>query len=338
MISELKIKFIALTFAILAGLLLLSGFSNAAQAQSTSQVTIVGIPPVLPSPFATDIENSFVTGQYQIIFNYTSFSAVPVDFIFDFTVLKGGQEIIAISSLPAPFTPGTYVFTSFFEELIFPQGANDVFQQLEGSIRNQIIQTGTVPEGSYSIRINARPVSQPNLVTIAGNAHFMVQYPSPPIPVSPANGSNVIMDIPIFAWTPVVNNAGIQMEYEFLLVEVIPGQSHLQAINSNQEIALVTLMGNTTLPYTPDFLPLEENTEYAWQITARDAMGNVPLQNQGKTEIYTFTYKAAQDEDEMLAGFTLENINLIPQFAALNDLGELTITEFPTFYQLDGFA
>jgi large repetitive protein len=339
MISKLKIRFIALAFALLAGLSLLTGFSTVAMAQSTSQVTIVGIPPVLPSPFAVDIENSFVTGQYQIIFNYTSFNPAPADFIFDFTVLKGGQEIIAISSLPSPFTPGTYIFTSFFEELIFPQGANDVFQQLDGDIRNQIIQTGTVPEGSYSIRINARAANQPNIVSIAGIAHFLVQYPSPPIPVSPANGSNVLMDVPIFAWTPVVNTAGILMEYEFLLVEVIPGQSHLQAINSNQEIALVTLVGNTTLIYTPDFLPLEENTEYAWQITARDATGNVPLQNQGKTEIYTFTYKAAEDEGDLIADFSVvEEITLIPQFAALSGIAELTVTEYPVYYQLDGLA
>lgn len=339
MISVFKIKCITFLTALMAVFMLLAGLSKHVQAQSTSQVTIVGIPPVLPSPFASDIENSFVSGQYQIIFNYTSFSPSPVDFIFDFTVLKEGQEIISISSLPAPFAPGTYIFTSFFEELIFPQGANDVFQQLEGSIRNQIIQTGTVPEGNYTIRINARSANQANIVAIAGNAHFSVQYPSPPILVAPANGSNLLMDIPIFAWTPVVNTAGIQMEYEFLLVEVNPGQSSLQAINSNREVALETVMGNTTLIYTPDFLPLEENTEYAWQITAKDAMGNVPLQNQGKTDIYTFTYKAAQDDDELIADFSLlENINLIPQFAALNDLGELEIEEFPTYYQLNGNA
>jgi|GEM_PF-3402415 len=340
MISIFTFKSVLTNAAFLFGILIvLQGYSDRAHAQSTSQVTIVGIPPMLPSPFAEDIENSFVTGQYQIIFNYTSFSSVPVDFIFDFTVLKGGQEIIEISSLSAPFTPGTYVFTSFFEELIFPQGANDIFQQLDGDIRNQIIQTGTVPEGSYTIRINARAASQPNIISIAGNAHFSVQYPSPPIPVSPSNGSNVLMDVPIFAWTPVVNTASIQMEYEFLLVEINPGQSPLQAINGNREVAIETLMGNTTLIYTPDFLPLEENTEYGWQITARDAMGNVPLQNQGKTEIYTFTYKAADDEGDLIADFSLvEEITIIPQFATLTGLGELTVTEFSTYYQLDGLA
>lgn len=339
MISDSTFRSVFKSLLIILGLLSMQVVSaDRLQGQSTSQVTIVGIPPVLPSPFAEDIENSFVTGQYQIIFNYTSFSSAPVDFIFDFSVLKEGQAIIEISSLPAPFTPGTYIFTNFFEELIFPQGADDLFQQLDGSIRNQIIQTGTVPEGSYSIRINARAANQSAVVPIPGIAHFSIQYPSPPIPVSPANGSNVLMDVPIFAWTPVVNTAGIQLEYEFLLVEILPGQSALQAINSNIDIALETLIGSTTLLYTPNFLPLEENTEYAWQITARDVMGNVPLQNQGKTEIYTFTYRAAEDEDELIAGFTLENINLIPQFAALNDLGELTVTDFPTYYELNGFA
>src|SRR5690625_5690458 len=73
-------------------LLCLCSVLNIAAAQSTSQVTIVGIPPVLPSPYADDIETSFVTGQYQIIFNYTSFSNTPAEFAFRFEVLKRSEE------------------------------------------------------------------------------------------------------------------------------------------------------------------------------------------------------------------------------------------------------
>lgn len=316
------------------------GSSHTLHAQSSSQVTIVGIPPILPTPFANDLENSFVTGQYQIIFNYTSFSQQPVDFVFDFQVFQSNRRLISVQSLPSSFTPGTYVFTSFFEELFFTQGADDVFRQLDGSIRNQIIQTGTLPEGEYSIVIEARPATaQTNIAALPGAANFSVRYPQPPIPVSPPNGANVTLDTPVFSWTPVVNTAGIQMSYDFLLVEVLPGQSPLQAINSNREHALETLVGNTTLPYTLQYLPLEPGAEYAWQITASDVMGNVPLQNNGKTEIQTFTYLSDEPGEELIADVSLvEDITLIPGFATLTGVGNLSATETASSYILNGEA
>ncbi|WP_234567711.1 hypothetical protein [Rhodohalobacter sp. 614A] len=310
---------------------------NQVFAQSSSQVTIVGIPPILSSPYAEDIESSFVTGEYQVIFNYTSFTSQPGDFVFDFTVSKNNRTIIEIESLPRAFTPGTYVFTSFFEELIFPQSADDVYRQLDSEIQNQIIQTGTIPEGQYTIRIEARPAASSNIAAIPGIANFSVQYPSPPILVSPPNGSIVTMDVPIFAWTPVVNTAGIQLEYDFLLVEVLGGQTPLQAINSNRAHAQTTMTGITTLPYTPEFLPLDEGAEYAWQITASDAIGNVPLQNEGLTEIRTFIFQnPMQIPDGDIA--LLDEITLIPQFATLSDVSSLSITENPGNYELNGQA
>ncbi|NBC64079.1 MAG: hypothetical protein GVY07_00275, partial [Bacteroidetes bacterium] len=310
---------------------------NTVQAQSSSQVTIVGIPPILPSPYAEDLENSFVTGQYQVIFNYTSFTSQPVDFVFDFTVSKNNRPIVEIESLPQAFSPGTYVFTSFFEELIFPQSADDVFRQLDSEIQNQIIQTGTIPEGEYRIQIEARAATSSNIATIPGLANFSVRYPSPPILVSPPNGSNVTVDVPIFAWTPVVSTAGIQMEYEFLLVEVLDGQTPLQALNSNRAHTQTILNGNTTLPHTPEFLPLEEGSEYAWQITAGDAMGSIPFQNEGFTEIRSFTYRDQSDlPTEDLA--QLEEIPVIPQFATLTDLYPLSVTENPDSYEFNGPA
>src|SRR5690625_5976577 len=127
--------------------------------------------------------------------------------------------------MPDPLIPATYVFTSFIEDLFFPQGANDLLQQLEGDLQNQIVQTGTLPEANYTIRATARPVSRTDIVQITGNEHFAVRYPSPPILVSPQNGSEITMDIPIFAWTPVVNTMGLHIEYEYLLVDIMQGQT-----------------------------------------------------------------------------------------------------------------
>jgi len=245
--------------------------------QNSSQVSITGIPSILPTPFADDLENNFISGQYQISFTYTSQFNQPVDFIFDFVVRKDGRAIIDLQSEPRAFTPGTYVFINFFEELIFPQTSNDVLRGLPRDIQNQLVQTGVIPEGRYTIEIEARPARAGQISVIPGIANFSVRYPPPPRLVSPSRGSNVTLDVPVFSWTPVVALRGRQIAYDFLLVEVFEGQTPLQAISGNRAIAEETLINETTLPYTIQFLPLEPGRQYAWQVTANDAIQEIPF-------------------------------------------------------------
>lgn len=323
-----------------AGILILILGSSAVLAQSSTQINIVGIPPVLTSPFADDIETNFTTGQYQVIFNYSSFNNLPVDFVFNFVLLKNNRPIVDITSAPRAFTPGSYVFTSFFEENEFRQTPNEIIASLDRVLRNQVIQSGAIPEGNYSIEITARPFSQQTGITpIPGRSMFSVRYPPPPILVSVPNGANLTFDTPTFSWTPVVSSMGGMYEYEFLMVEMFEGQTPLQAINSNREHVLAVLTGQTTLPYTLEYLPLEEGMRYAWQVKAKDAVGNTPLQNDGESEIYTFTFRDRSAIDrgrEQIAD--LEQIILIPGFAELSEFGQLDVEETATSYILNGEA
>ncbi len=121
-----------------------------------------------------------------------------------------------------------------------------------------MIQSGSMPEGNYALEIKARPFTgSSGINSIQGLSIFSVRYPQPPILISIQNNANVNIDSPTFSWTPVVSSMGGMFEYEFLLVEVFNRQSPLQAINSNREHAAVTLSGQTTLPYTLEYLPLE---------------------------------------------------------------------------------
>lgn len=304
-------------------------------AQSSTQINIIGVPPALTTPFADDIENSFRTGQYQIIFNYTSFTSLPVDFVFDFVLYRNNRPIVDITSAPRAFTPGSYVFTSFFEENQFRETPNDIIAALDSQLRNQVVQSGAMPEGNYTIEITARPFSQQSGITpIPGRTNFSVRYPPPPILVSVPDGANLTFETPTFSWTPVVSSMGGTFEYEFLLVELFEGQTPLQAINSNRAHASETLVGRTTLPYTLEYLPLEEGMEYAWQVRARDVMGNAPLQNDGESEINTFRFRDKGDIEDLMV--SLESISLVPNFVELIDLDQVDVEETPTSYILNG--
>ncbi|MEX0662970.1 MAG: hypothetical protein WEA58_06300 [Balneolaceae bacterium] len=314
--------------------------NSALLAQSSTQVNVIGVPPVLTSPFADDIENGFRTGQYQIIFNYSSFNNQPVDFVFDFVLLKNNRAIVDITSAPRAFAPGSYVFTSFFEENEFRETPNEIIASLDRELQNQVVQSGAIPEGNYTIEITARSFSQQTGITpIPGRSLFSVRYPPPPILVSVPDEANVTFENPTFSWTPVVSSQGGMFEYEFLLVEMFEGQTALQAVNSNREYVLEVLTGQTTFPYTLEYLPLEEGKRYAWQVKASDVTGDLPLQNDGESEIYTFTYRDKRTLDrtrEQIAD--LEKIDIIPGFAELTGFDQLDVEETRTSYILNGNA
>lgn len=323
------------------GFIVLFSMLNAgkAVAQSSTQVTIIGVPPVLSTPFTDDIRNNFENGQYQVILNYSGFSTVPVDFVFDFALSRNGRELVRITSAPIAFTPGSYIFSSFFQEIQFRETADDILNSLDSELTNQLIQTGAVPEGNYTVEITARPFTQQSgIIAIPGRAMFSVRYPTPPILVSIPDGANVTFDTPTFSWTPVVSSIGGTFEYDILLVEVYPEQTPLQALNSNRAHMQETLVAQTVLPYTLQYLPLEEGATYAWRVTARDAFGRIPLQNEGESDIYTFTYRDETDEPLITDLEELESITLVPGFAELVGLERLEVTETGSYYELNGIA
>ncbi|TVR34623.1 MAG: hypothetical protein EA390_02755 [Balneolaceae bacterium] len=340
MISELRS--ISKTFSLACLAVVMTGFffADTVKAQSSSQVNIIGIPPILSSPLADDLEQNFRSGQYQVIFNYSSFTSQPVDFEFDFVLTRNNRTLVELTSVPRPFTPGSYIFSNFFEEIQFRESANEILNRLDRDLRNQVVQSGNIPEGNYSLEITARPFTQQTgIAAIPGRALFSVRYPTPPILVSVPDGANVTTDAPTFSWTPVVSTLGGAFEYEFLMVEVHRGQTPLQAINSNREHLFTTFVGQTVLPYTLEYLPLEEGATYAWRVTARDVMGQMPLQNDGESEIYTFTYRDRRAMEQLAEDIReLREIHIVPGFATLSGFENVEVEETANTYILSGPA
>lgn len=320
----------------LALFFLMVSWNAGAFAQETSNVDIIGIPGTLPNPLIDEFQSNFDLGIYQVQFTYSG-SMAPREFEFHLTVIKNGRTLLNEVSDPQMFEPGTHFLAPFFEEVSFPISVEDVLDSFDSSLQNQIIQTGALPEGNYSFRLEARPVDpSPPVSVIPGIANFVVRFPQPPILTTPPDNSNVTTDIPVFTWTPVVAPGGLVVEYDFLLVEVFRRQSPGDALLSNRPQHETVLTGMTTLPYTPDLLPLEPGSMYAWQVTARDVNEEFPFAQDGESEIYTFTFKA--DDDRPDAPDELELITLVPQFAELMLQEEIEITEQPDVYVVNGIA
>ncbi len=333
-IKLLRERIFVYGFAVLLTILLASSKSNI-YGQGMTNVNVTGIPGMINNPYTDEFFDNFLNGRYQVVFTYHNNNTQPVDFVFQFVVFKDNKQVIEVESLPQSYVPGAYVFSSLFSEIPFSESPEDVLNQISSDLRNQIMQGGVLPEGSY--RLEIRAVSEPNnpaINAVPSITNFMVIYPDAPILINPTDRAELSLPVPVFSWTPVPI-AGQLIEYEFLLVEVFEGQTPLQAMQSNRAHAEQRLLGTNTLLYTPEYLPLEEGKEYAWQVKAVSITGDLPVKNNGESVIRTFTYNPAGISVDL---DKIEELVVIPGLAVLKNLGDLDKTTRGGILALNGEA
>ena len=265
-------------------------------AQSTVQVTVTGIPPILPSPFISDFERNVFNGNYMVSANVTGSNSVNVR--FRVRLLLAGDVLVDETSDPRQLNPGFNNLTPFPQEVFFQATVADILNNLPSNRIRQAYQTGSFNEGNYTLTIEPLLASNNAPLGAPGFSAFTVIYPQPPILIAPFNNTVLAesMAVPVFSWSPVMGPPGSSFEYEFLMVELHDGQNPGDAMLSNREHARVT-RSNNLFPYTADNLPLELGRSYVWQITARDVNGEIPLKNDGRSEIHVFTFGTVPDEE-----------------------------------------
>lgn len=309
------------------------------RAQGSVQVQILGVPGVLDSPSLAEQINRFDNGQYPIQFVYTAPTNQEETFRFLFTLEKDGRRLAEVESDPVTFRPGFYLYNNFQDEpqITFSETLNQVISSLPRADRS-IFNSGLFPEGNYMLTIEAVPEDRFSMIsTLPGMAQFTVSYGQPPLLISPAEGSEVIQPFPIFTWAPVTAPADVNIEYEIRIVELLRGQQPEQAIDGARFPIVEEVVQNlTSFVMTQEQLQFEPGTVYAWQVTARDAFGEYPFRDGGRSEIGIFTYSGLPGEGESLAD--LQEVVLIPGFARLTNF-VISQTEADDFsYTLDGFA
>jgi len=310
-----------------------------AKAQGSVQVQVLGVPGMLDSPVVADQVNRFETGQYPIQIVYTAPTNRTETFRFLFTLEKDGRRIAEVESEPVTLAPGFYLYNNFRSDppIEFRESLNQVIRSLPGDERSSFT-SGLFPEGSYTLTIEPIQEDRFSMIsTLPGFVQFMVSYGQPPMLISPGDASEVIQPFPVFTWSPVVAPADVTVEYEIRIVELLRGQQPEQAVDGARFPQLETVVQNlTSFMMTPQELPLEPGTTYAWQVTARDAFGQYPFRNNGRSEIGLFTYRGLPGEGESLAD--LDEIVLVPGFARLTALSIDQMEEDDFSYTLNGLA
>ena len=319
--------------------MLFATVSQDLRAQGSAQVQILGVPGVLDSPSLAEQINRFETGQYPIQFVYTAPTNREETFRFLFTLERDGRRLAEVESEPVTFSPGFYLYNNFRDDpqIGFRETLSQIIRSLPRAERSSF-NSGLFPEGNYTLTIEAVPDDRFSMIsTLPGFTQFTVSYGQPPQLVSPAEESFVIQPFPVFTWSPVIAPADVNVEYEIRIVELLSGQQPEQAIDGARFPIVEEVVQNlTSFMMTPQQLQLEPGTVYAWQVTARDAFGEYPFRNGGRSEIGIFNYSGLPGDGESLAD--LQEIILVPGFASLTNLIIEQSEEDEFSYTLDGFA
>ncbi len=196
----------------------------------------------------------------------------------------------------APFATTTLVANAdamrFFDQSNATTNANS-------DMLATIVRTGRLPEGAYSICVDAYDYYTGRLLSARGANcfHFELSWLDPPVITFPQNdyiypAEQVSKN---FSWTPPLGNlAGGIVEYDQVVVKVQPGQNPNDAIaaardfNAGNPVLVKRNMLTQTYITQPYDLEFENGATYAMQVVARDRNNSLLLKNEGRSEIVVF--------------------------------------------------
>ncbi|GAB5518337.1 MAG: hypothetical protein RhofKO_05880 [Rhodothermales bacterium] len=334
------------------GMLALLIIAAVAPVQAQIAEVQLNFPATFPTPFVGEITDELEaegTRFGQFIFIYTNpLDPKPVEFIFtiDFDG-PDGPLLTDIESDPVALPPGVYTYPPFSQgpsSLSFGGLTTDEIMDMIGTdYLTDVVLSGVLAEGNYNVQIRVTSVdgSVPEAI---GFTSLQILYPESAVLVAPGDEDEVSAQVPFFQWNAPAVSGGVQLEYEFVLVEMLEGQNPQEAIAGNRAHYDVTFLGQTSFAYTPDLLPLEPGKEYAWQVTTRDAIEpERPFKDEGQSEIYTFVYgsrelgapivtaplrQAEATPDQVRFAWTAP-ANLPPGYTALDLEYEIVVVEAP---------
>lgn len=259
------------------------------------QVYPVNLSGVLIPPYSTHLSDYGSTSAQNLMFTATLNDPIESsrNVYFRLTIYNDGQELMQtnpnISQMPFQLfqhTPELITGT----ELAAYLDVNSMLNANGGTASNLI------PEGfnrfCLEVMDAARQVPISKQVCVSG----LFKNLEPPILSLPDCNTDV-QHIPgqnmTFRWLPRhlgLANAPNIVEYDFQLVELLPNIADPNdGFTSGIQIHQTTSMTSTLL-YTEQDPPLEKGKTYAWRVQIKDPMDTQVFDNDGYSNICTFTY------------------------------------------------
>jgi len=171
-------------------------------------------------------------------------------------------EIFRVSSGVFTLGPGIpeYINPSQLEPIYV-----DYDQKYKEYVTDVVTATGSLPAGAYTICVTAyKPDDQ-----VCGNECIPqeIAHPSPPELIYPSDQSVVTEDLPLFSWLPPMPSAG-RVKYTVNIVEILDGQTPVEAMESNFRWFIQSVEDITSLQYPLTDRKFTYGTKYAWLVEA----------------------------------------------------------------------
>ncbi|GEM_PF-4115436 len=273
-----------------------------------------------PSPYLSDWQSHPGTATLTITYTGTGPAQVQLSGSISrngTVIAQGTSEVLSFSG------PETRIISN--EQMVT---WTDV--SYSTTLEEQIVRSGRFPEGTYTFCI--RLLSYPDGNELAGDCEsYTIVLPRPPTLLTPANNDTVNLPFPVFTWTPLTAPPTYTIHYRISIWEMIQGQTPDQAASGFP--IFVDTVDFTMFTYPVDAPELEDGHSYVWQVQSLDSIYQPFGENQGRSDIFAFTYSPVVGPPSRL-GDTLTII----EDAAYLVISGLNIEETPTSYILSGNA
>lgn len=265
--------------------------------QVNGQNNPISINVAVNPPYSTDFTQYISSATQTVVTIVNSsqetFNVFLAGSIQNLTVDKGvripNNEVPQVP--PLVISPGVRIINGSELQLYI----NPASLEYQGLSQQEVIN-GNLPEGLYQICLQAvdfntlepRSAKEPSGCSNV----FQVSFLQPPLLINPFCGSEVLYLTPQnvnFTWVPPVGvPLNAILSYRFKIIEILPGQNPIQAMQSTS-VPIVNDITNNNFYLLTAFGPtLQSGKEYAWQVTAEDLTQNAVFSNGGKSEICTF--------------------------------------------------
>ena len=184
-----------------------------------------------------------------------------------------------------------------------------------GKFKASMDRSGKLPAGSYQLCVQlVRPVDF-QILSEEKCRNFTLAAFQLPIPIMPANES--VLDIEkakatiTFRWTPVAPRPSAPLIYRVTVFEILPNQSPMQALRSNQPLLAKDIIGTTQFIWQPqlgltlccmgdpDFDLKNKKDSGQVSVTMTNSVGTSAAVTGGRREIKNDSTKSPTPEPDM---------------------------------------